>query len=566
MKKKRQFAALAAATAFFLLVGCGNEGEQRIPYPDNYYIHTSPSEEKEETEDAAAEAEALAKDTKTKSTEESDTSLKPEKMDKGEADQETSPEKEAASSEKADSQTTSVQIAKQTSQKTIHYFLDNSASMSRSPEVIHIYSAAIKCAAGYDQRSYYGIGPQKNLVETTEELALAGKYGNGAPLDLIENGTLPSAVDGVNILTTDLQSNTSSSRFGQWLMSTGCTGFTFYVFTMQYDGSLEFETYTSSTNLETVSISDCSFDQKEFLMIVFGENELVQDFDENFQSKLKKEENYDVCHASLQGNSEAESSFLNLTSSKCFQGNLPNITYTNNNYIFGLEEKSVSGVVWTCPNTFVYRKNSKSVGRSKSAVKAVFYAVPEEPLPAVEDAVVTEVLKYNSETKAYEPCEMSFQLETEAYLDGFPTVIREEGQSDKVYEKLQQDLGNSLVASGPVFTAQLENKNLPKGIYAVEAQITFAADGEAANLRNFAEEHSAGLDEYSEALKAECQAKIVDGVTSSSRFRYIGSKSGSSVFCKLLDFERIAEELLAAGAVSEADSKVLTVRMIIDNE
>ena len=536
MKKKSRIAALAAAAMFSMMAiaGCGRETDT-IPYPDHYYVHTSgEEEEKPEESDEAAE---------------DDDSLKPE----------------AIVSEKLYSKEAVEQKAQQTGQKTIHYFLDNSASIARSPEVIHIYSAATKCSAGYDQRIFYGIGTEKNLVETTEELALAGKYGNGAPLDLIENGTLPCAADGVNILTTDLQSNTSSSRLGQWLVATGCTGFTFYIFQVPYNGSVEFKTYTSSTNLETVSVSDCSFEKKEFLMIVFGDNDLVQEFDSNFQNKLQTEETaYETCHTSLQQDNGTDSSFLPLVSSKCFQGNLPNVTYTNNNYVFGMKQETVSDVVWTCSNTFVYRKSSNSVGRSKSAVKAVLYAVPDEPVPEIENAAVTEVLKYNEKTKAYEPSGTEFELGTEAYLDGFPAVVQEEGQSSEVYQKLQQDLGDNLVASGPVFVVTLQNSNLPKGTYAVEAQITFAGGGETENLRSFAESHSAGLEEYSRALQEECQAKIVDGVTSTSRFRYIGSKS-SSVFCRLLDFDRITDELLVAGAVTEADSRVLTVRVIIDN-
>lgn len=536
MKKKSRIAALAAAAMFSMMAiaGCGRE-KDTIPYPDHYYVHTSADEE-EKTENSDETAQP-------------DDSLKPETI----------------VSEKLDSKDAVEQKAQPTGQKTIHYFLDNSASIARSPEVIHIYSAATKCSAGYARRTFYGMGSEKNLVETSEELALAGKYGNGAPLDLLENGSLPCAADGVNILTTDLQSNTSSSRLGQWLVATGCKGFTFYVFEVPYNGSVEFQTYTSSTNLETVSVSDCSFEKKEFLMIVFGDNDLVQEFDGNFQSKLKSGETYDVCHTSLKEDGKTESSFLPLMSSRCFQGNLPNVTYTNNNYVFGMTQESVSNVAWTCDNTFVFRKSSNSVGRSKSAVKAVLYGVPEEPLPEIENAVVTEVLEYNSETKEYEPSGTEFVLDTEAYLNGFPAVVKEEGQNSKVYEKLRQDLGDNLAASGPVFVVTLQNENLPRGTYAVEAQITFAGGREAESLQNFAENHSAGLEEYSRALQEECQAKIADGVNSTSRFRYIGSKSDASVFCKLLDFERITDELLAAGAVTETDSRVLTVRVVIDN-
>ena len=60
-------------------------------------------------------------------------------------------------------------------------------------------------------------------------------------------------------------------------------------------GSLQFKMYTSSSVLETVSVKDCSFAQKEFLMIVFGKNSLVEDYDQFFQYKLGTEVPYDTC-------------------------------------------------------------------------------------------------------------------------------------------------------------------------------------------------------------------------------------------------------------------------------
>ena len=116
--------------------------------------------------------------------------------------------------------------------------------MQRSPEVVKIHAAATKCAAGYEERHFYSVD-SRNLIETTEQLALSGQYGSGAAIDLIRDGTLPCDPEGVNVLTTDLQTGTSCSEIGKWLVNTGATGYSFYVFTMQYNGSLQFKQFLS---------------------------------------------------------------------------------------------------------------------------------------------------------------------------------------------------------------------------------------------------------------------------------------------------------------------------------
>ena len=116
-----------------------------------------------------------------------------------------------------------------------------------------------------------------------------------------------------------------------------------------------------------------------------------------------------------------------------------------------------------------------------------------------------------------------------------------------------------------IFTVSLENESLPKGLFAVEVQLTFAATGEVADLQKFAANHSAGLEDYSTALKSECTPEIIKKQESTSKFYYTGDGSSSSVFCKLLEFEKITDELIAAGAVAESDNEMLTIRLIIDN-
>lgn len=519
MKKRKIVCLMTVMFVILSLMGCGGK-KDGIPYPDGYYI-PKPEE------------------TKTDSSEAS----------------------EAVTEVRAEEVTADTDPAEAV-KKEIYFFLDTSGSMKRSPEVIKIYSAATKCAAGYEERHYYGMDGQNHLIETTEQLALSGKYGNGAPVNLIEKETLPYDPNGVNIIATDLQSNTSCSELGRWLVDTGCTGYSFYVFTMQYDGSLQFRTYTSTNMLEQVSVSDCFFDEKEFLMIVFGENSLVEDYDQCFQYKLDTGTIYDMCHVSLRNQPDNPDSFLTLTSSKCFEDDIANVKYDNTNYVFGLSQVDTKDTEFTCDNTFVYKKSKRSASKAKKAVKAILYAVPEEPVPEIEKAVVTNVMEYNKETGSYEESKAAFQVNTLAYLDGLPCTAIE--TDDETYEHLNKALGGPIVADGPVFTVTVENEALPKGLFAVEVQIVFEAAGEVTDLQKFASAHSAGLEEYSTALQTECEAKVIHGEASTSRFRYVGSSEGS-VFCRLLEFERLTDELIAAGAVTESKNEMITARLIIDN-
>ena len=250
--------------------------QKEIPYPDGYYV---PKKEETETAGKSDKSQKNASETAKETTRE----------------------------------TIQARAGSETENKKISFYLDTSGSMQRSPEVVKIHAAATKCAAGYEERHFYSVD-SRNLIETTEQLALSGQYGSGAAIDLIRDGTLPCDPEGVNVLTTDLQTGTSCSEIGKWLVNTGATGYSFYVFTMQYNGSLQFKMYTSSSVLETVSVKDCSFAQKEFLMIVFGKNSLVEDYDQFFQYKLGTEVPYDTCHVSLHAEKKQEDHFLQLTS------------------------------------------------------------------------------------------------------------------------------------------------------------------------------------------------------------------------------------------------------------
>ena len=76
---------------------------------------------------------------------------------------------------------------------------------------------------------------------------------------------------------------------------------------------------------------------------------------------------------------------------------------------------------------------------------------------------------------------------------------------------------------------------------------------EPVSLQEFAAEHSAGLEEYTAALKTECEPVLVNGEPSASQ--YTRTASGSSVFSRLLNFEQIADELAAAGAEAEGGQR-----------
>ena len=386
MKSKIMAGVLMFIIISVLLTGCGGK-QKEIPYPDGYYV---PKPEETETAGKSDKSQKNASETAKETTRE----------------------------------TIQARAGSETENKKISFYLDTSGSMQRSPEVVKIHAAATKCAAGYEERHFYSVD-SRNLIETTEQLALSGQYGKGAPIDLIRDGTLPCDPESVNVLTTDLQTGTSCSEIGKWLVNSGATGYSFYVFTMQYNGSLQFKMYTSSSVLETVSVKDCSFNQKEFLMIVFGKNSLVEDYDQFFQYKLGTEVPYDTCHVSLHAEEKQDSNFLQLTSSKCFKNDIANVTYDNTNYVFGMSLVDTENTEFTCPNTFVYRKSGNSTSKAKKAVKAILYAVPNQAVPAVEKAEITNVMEYDEESGTYKESNVTFKMATKAYLGAFSAIVNE---------------------------------------------------------------------------------------------------------------------------------------------
>ena len=117
-------------------------------------------------------------------------------------------------------------------------------------------------------------------------------------------------------------------------------------------------------------------------------------------------------------------------------------------------------------------------------------------MPAIAEQKVS-VLEYDSETETFLPSGTSFTVTAEGLLDGLPA-------SDD--ETLNTTLGGNLIAGDePAFVVTVENEKLPKGLYAVETELVCESD-EPVSLQEFAADHSAGLEEYTAALKTENQA------------------------------------------------------------
>lgn len=529
MKHMKVIAFVLTGLVMVNLAGCGGltgHGNDDMPYPDGWAVNAEVDiQEKDSDMDQLESFSAV----------------------------EEQPTEETIKTETEETVIPEMPKEKSTVSKDVNYLFDTSKSMYRSPSVIKVHSAAERAGAGMNQ-NYYVLDKDKAVVETDEQLALSGKYGSGAIIDVIGRTEIPVDPYGVNVLTTDLQSGTTATTVGEWLVETGCTGYTFYVFNMEYDGNVDFKAYTSNTTMEYVSVSGCCFD-REFLMIVFGGNNIVEEYDESFQKKLGEEISYDFCHVSIGDlGDDVQDGILKLDSSRCFSKNEVNIKYDNTNYCYGLSLEDTSKTVFTILNTFVYKKSKKSAGDNTEAVKAVLYAVPEEEIPEIIRQEVT-VLEYDSEKGKYIKSDIQFEVEVEGFLDGLPAA--EEGE-------MNTNLGGNLVPEDKAaLMVTVENKSLPRGLFAIDVSLVCETDGEAADLQKFADRHGAGLDEYTQALRTDCIPKVINGVDSTSKYDLI--TKGDSVYSKLLEFERIADELIAAGALPENVNDVINLRVIIDN-
>ena len=158
MKQKITIVLLTAALLLATLSGCGAGGSPGdLPYPDGWTV-----EAPEETESSDSGSDAAEDTDADKTTEEKDDSSESE----GPADSDNKDTEAVTGSGK------------------INFFFDTSYSMSRSPEVIRIHSAASKAGAGKD-KTYYVLDSDKKIISTNEQLSLSGQYAYGAVIDVL---------------------------------------------------------------------------------------------------------------------------------------------------------------------------------------------------------------------------------------------------------------------------------------------------------------------------------------------------------------------------------------------
>ncbi len=515
------------------LSGCGlfSGSSRRYPYPEGWVVGEQASDDEEPETGGGKGNEGKAKATAGEKKEEVEETRRYQADAAGKKQAPPVPEKPKAV-----------------------FFFDSSGSMTRVPEINSIHAKAERSCPGYDRR-YYVLNKDGEIVETDEELAISGKYDNntGAVLDVLGKKVIPVTSNGINILTTDLQTGTACSQIGAWLAEIGCESISFYIFSVDNDKNVDFYTYTSSSVREKVSVTECVF-KRDFLMIVFGEERLVRSFDNEFSGRLSKDVLYEQCHVLCKNLSEAAESILELTPSRYFTDNLPNITYDSTRNLFNLRTVDTGETQFTLSNTFVFRKSRKSANDKVNAAKIVAYGIPEAAVPEIMKQQ-TEVLEYDLKKKTYVGSDLSFVVTAEAFPDGVPAADDED---------LNERLGGSLVAAGkPAVVITVENEHLKKKLYAVDVSLICRGHSEKKDLRQFARRHSAGLEEYNAALKTEC-VPLKDEEGKDSRRKYVRTAKGDSVYSRLLEFERIADELDAAGYVVDNGEKVIRIRAIID--
>ncbi|MDO5131624.1 MAG: hypothetical protein Q4D81_01420 [Eubacteriales bacterium] len=435
------------------------------------------------------------------------------------------------------------------------FLLDTSGTMNREPEVNIIHMTAERACPGY-QQEYYTLNQKKKIVKTDPEYATSGKYDNntGAILDVLGEEDIPITSEGINILTTDLQTKTGCSKIGSWLAELGVEGFSFYVFSIENNNNVDFFEYTSSSVKEKVSVTECKF-KRDFLMIVFGKGSLVRKFDEEFIDRFPDGIEYEQIRVQREDSANSGESLVKLSASRHFTDNLANITYENTRYVYGIAPRDSGETVFSWENTFVFKKNKNSANSNREAAKFVAFGLPETAVPEITNQSVT-VLEYDSKKKSYVESNTAFDVSVEAFLDGIPAADDPD---------LNDKLGGNLVGPGKAaILVTIENTRLSKKLYAVEVVLTCKGEEGEKDFVSFARRHSAGLEEYRAALKTECvPLKEADG--SESRNKYMRTAgTGSSVYSRLLEFERIADELDAASYVVDTGEKAITVRAIID--
>lgn len=534
MLNKRLFAGLLVVV--LLCTGCrGLSRKGQIPYPPGWIIE--PETEEESMEDTEKTSEAVDDETVNGEVTDSEST---ENMGQDETD-------DTVTGISGDSVDASVAFP-------IHYFLDLSGSVDRYAGLTRIHSAAEKAGAGH-KCTYYICDSQNKIIEIGEEMPLSRQYGSWPVIEMIGEASIPVVPQGVNVLTTDLLSRKTASEIGTWLRETGCSGFSFYVFHMDYQGGIEFNIYNSDLDRKYVSVGGCHF-VRDFLMIVFGDDNAVLEYDEAFQRKMTQEIESHYCHVTKEKVEEEENSLVKLLVSRYFTKNVSGVTVDNNRYLFGLKPVDTEDENFTLKNTFVFKKNNKSTSSNGNVKKVVLYGKPETELPSIAKKEIT-VFQYDPKVDGYVETEIEFSVFEEGFPDGLP-VADTDDRNDK--------LGGNLVEDGsPAFVLTIRNDELPKGLYAVEVRLFFEEAGEAAKLGSFAKEFSADLDDYVDVWK---KWSTQDKVSNSKSIAQYSLKNGAPddiAFTRLLDFERLVDELLEGKIKNESEHAGITCRVIIDN-
>ena len=485
----------------------------------------------------------------------------------------------AGESSSGDAKTESSQStadSKKTADYTYEYdnfYPDLSRSAGAYADIDRLYRM-VKSAEGGEKLRYWGVDPEMGQLTQIDYKKIFGvKDFDRSPLDYLMTSDATYSNRGANILVTDMMS-TTGSEFGEWLISTGSQAFSFYVFNMPFEGNIDFYGYpkASSTEIRHFHINSCVLN-RDLLMVVFGAENRVSRFDESFRT-LAMEEGLALDYGHI-SRMEKQESVCALRPVPCFKDNLPNIIYKipekeekNEKNESGGERQTVEGnktagftnfnyglttvedpeIQFTLPETFLFIKSHYSANDNIRGVRAVFYGIPEVTLGRILKYDCS-VLEYDKGQKSWKESEAAFEVEADAYVNGFPASPDAE---------TNERLGGNIVEGKNVVAVKVENDSLSEGLYAVEASVIFEPAENAADLRLFADRHSAEVGDYLAAISEEC--------TPQDDTNYILNGKGSRAFGLLLDFRGMIDELTASGFSDPASvNKYLTVRLIIDN-
>lgn len=577
-KKKLLIRASAALSILpLVLSSCGAAGRIRIPaWPEGWVVEKEETESRQEEKasgnedskegtgenDETAEPQETGKadkatrspdvlhaDEKTKLPDAGQADEMTELSDTGQADKTESKADEAimekASGDLEDE--ASSQEAAALFNGCDNFYPDLSQSGGAYESIDMLYGLIMDAEGGTKLRCWGADAAEEKLVEIDRKKIFGKKDYTKSPLDYMMAASGSYDPGGANILVTDMMSITGS-EFGEWLVSTGSESFSFYVFNMPFNGNIDFYGFPLATSEEQkhFHVINCIL-SRDLLMVVFGSEKRVGQFDERFKSSADMD-SFSFEHSHITRLNEGSSGFA-MKPAPCFTENLPNITYEGTYFNYGLSlVKPDDDAVFTLADTYVFKKSRYSANERKKAVKAVLYGIPNRSLGMNLEAGCS-VQEYDRKEKIWKESSVTFDISLPGFLDGFPA-----SEDAKTNERL----GGNIVPEGRVCSLFIENNALPRGLYAIEATLVFDAAENAESLLGFARKHSAGMAEYMNALEKDC--------TLEKHTTYVLKQNAPEAFGRLLDFQGMVSELAASGfSDPEAQNTRITVRVIIDN-